>query len=125
MASVLLPVARPKGRKLPVAEERFCASVSLVVRRKFATSGGGLALTNSFCCFGNRTRSGVETNLRRCWTVARPNRVRSGRAAVGGAARNQQAEIVVRKRKRITAGSQFALVLYEHDVLFDGIAWDM
>jgi hypothetical protein len=44
---------------------------------------------------------------------------------VGGAAHNQQAEIAVRKRKRITAGSLIALVLYEHDILFDGIAWDV
>ena len=38
--------------------------------------GARKRLTNSVRCSCNCTRSGVETNLRRCRTVARPNRVR-------------------------------------------------
>jgi hypothetical protein len=53
---------------------------------KFVDLSGGLALTNPFRCSWDRTRSGVNPNVRRCRTVARLDGVRRGRAVVRGAA---------------------------------------
>jgi hypothetical protein len=49
----------------------------MVIGRKLATSGGGLAVTNWFSVrLQWHAIRGVETNLRRCRTVAGPDRVR-------------------------------------------------
>jgi hypothetical protein len=73
---------RRPGSAIVLLRQRVDGGVNEVYRPR----RGGLALPNSFRRSWDRTRSGATTNVRRCRTLARPDPVRRGHAAVRGAA---------------------------------------